>query len=106
MLFVIIYFIAINYLILTILAFRNCCKLEIAFKYQTRLSDFSDLKTLYPRFLYLELFISFIIVSASSPVMVRVSGTSGERIGVSPLTGKNVKPINNNAVGDHLLHCN
>ena len=27
-------------------------------------------------------------------------------IGVSPLTGKKVKPSNNNAICDHLLHCN
>ena len=31
---------------------------------------------------------------------------SGEHIGVSPLTGKKVKPINNSTVHDHLLHCN
>ena len=27
-------------------------------------------------------------------------------MGVSPLTVKKVKPINNNSVCDHLLHCN
>ena len=27
-------------------------------------------------------------------------------IGVSPLTGKKVKPSNNSAICDHLLHCN
>ena len=31
---------------------------------------------------------------------------SGEYIGVSPLTGKKVKPINNSSVCDHLLHSN
>ena len=31
---------------------------------------------------------------------------SGEHIGVSPLTGKNVKLSNNSAICDHLLHCN
>ena len=30
---------------------------------------------------------------------------SGEHIGVSPLTDKKVKPSNNSAVCDHLLHC-
>ena len=30
---------------------------------------------------------------------------SGEHIGVSPLTGKKVKPSNNSAICDHLLHC-
>ena len=31
---------------------------------------------------------------------------SGEQIGVSPLTGKKVKPTNNGAICDHLLRCN
>ena len=31
---------------------------------------------------------------------------SGEHIDVSPLTGKKVKPSNNSAICDHLLHCN
>ena len=31
---------------------------------------------------------------------------SGEHIGVSPLTGKKVKPSNNSAICDHLLHWN
>ena len=31
---------------------------------------------------------------------------SGEHIGVSPLTRKKVKPSNNSAICDHLLHCN
>ena len=32
--------------------------------------------------------------------------TSGEHIGVSPLTGKNVQPSNNSAICDRLLPCN
>ena len=31
---------------------------------------------------------------------------SGEHIGVSPLTGKKVKPSKNSAICDHLLRCN
>ena len=31
---------------------------------------------------------------------------SGEHIDVSRLTGKKVKPSNNSAICDHLLHCN
>ena len=31
---------------------------------------------------------------------------SGEQIGVSPLTGKKVKPSNNSAICDHLVYCN
>ena len=49
------------------------------------------------------------MVSVVSPIMVKVSDTdirSGEHIGVSPLTGEKVKPSNNSAICDHLLHCN
>ena len=47
------------------------------------------------------------MISAMSPNMARVSDIrSGEHIGVSPLTGKKVKPINIGFVCDHLLHCN
>ena len=56
--------------------------------------------------LYLVLFINFIVVSAMSSIMEKVSETSGEHIGVSPLTGKKVKPSNNSAICHHLLHCN
>ena len=31
---------------------------------------------------------------------------SGDHMDVSPLTGKMVKPSNNSAACDHLLHCN
>ena len=31
---------------------------------------------------------------------------SREHIGVLPLTGRKVKPSNNSAICDHLLHCN
>ena len=47
------------------------------------------------------------MISAMSPNMARVSDIrSGEHIGVSPLTGKKVKPINIGFVCDYLLHCN
>ena len=53
----------------------NCCKLEIAFTCQTNFQILSDLKTLYPKVLYLELFINFSVASAMSPIMARVSDT-------------------------------
>ena len=31
---------------------------------------------------------------------------SGEHIGISPLTFKNVKPLKESAIRDHLLNCN
>ena len=55
----------------------------------------------------LVLFINFSVVCAISALKVKVSDiTSGEHIGVSPLTGKKVKPSNNSAICGHLLHCN
>ena len=77
---------------------------------KTNFSIHSDLKTLYQKILYQELFINFSVVSAISPIMVGIRHLSdirsGEYIGVSPLTGKKVKPINNSSVCDHLLHSN
>ena len=77
---------------------------------KTNFSIHSDLKTLYQKILYQELFINFSVVSAISPIMVSIRHLSdirsGEYIGVSPLTGKKVKPINNSSVCDHLLHSN
>ena len=53
----------------------NCCKLEIAFISQTKLSNSFDLNTLYTKILYLELFINSSVASAMSPIMVRASDT-------------------------------
>ena len=54
----------------------NCCRLEIVFKCQTRLSNSIRYKDPIPKkTLYLVLFISFIVVSAMSPIMVKVSDT-------------------------------
>ena len=58
----------------------NCCKIEIVFQCQTRFSILSVTKTLYPKTLYpktlyLVLLINFSVVSAMSPIMVKVSDT-------------------------------
>ena len=53
----------------------NCCKLEIVFKCQTRLSNSFCYKDLIPRSIHLVLFINFNVVSATSPIMVKVSDT-------------------------------
>ena len=71
----------------------------------------SDLRTLYPKILYLELFINLSVVSAMKSIIERVSIRhlgirSWEHIGVSPFTGKKVKPTSNSSARDHLLHCN
>ena len=51
----------------------NCCKLEIVFKTKQGFPILPVTKTLYPKTLYLVLFISFSVVSAMSPIMVKVS---------------------------------
>ena len=65
----------------------------------------SHLKILYQKILYLELFINFRVVYYGESIR-HLDIRSGEHIGVSPFTGKKVKPIKNSAVRDHLLHCN
>ena len=52
----------------------DCCKLKFAF-IKPSFPILSDLKTLYPNILYLELFINFSVVSATSPLMATVSDT-------------------------------
>ena len=81
----------------------------------------SGTKTLYPKTLYLVLFIMWSIMCVVYNVVFQcglcnesyygesirhLDIRSGEHIGVSPLTGKKVKPSNNSAICDHLLHCN
>ena len=46
----------------------NCCKLEILLNVKPSFSILSDLKTLYPKILYLKLFINFSVASAVSPI--------------------------------------
>ena len=46
------------------------------------------------------------VVGGLSVVGGFVIRRSGEHIGVSPLTGKKSKPVNNSAPCDHLIHCN
>ena len=50
----------------------NCCKLE---NVKPSFPILSDVKTLYLKILYLELFINFGVASAMSPIMARVSDT-------------------------------
>ena len=52
----------------------NCCKLEIAFKFQTKLSISSQFKDHIPKDLIYGVVYKFSVVSAMRSVMVRVSG--------------------------------
>ena len=86
------------------------CKIGIAFKCQTKLSNsfrFKDLipKDLISRFIY-KFQCGLCNESYYGQSIRHLVIRSGKHIGVSPLAGKKVKPINNSAVRDHLPHCN
>ena len=88
----------------------NCCKLEIVFKCQARLSNSLRYKDRIPKDLISGVVYKFQCglcnESYYGESIRHLDIRSGEHIGVSPLTGKKVKPSNNNAICDHLLHCN
>ena len=87
----------------------NCCKLEIVFKCQTRLSisfRYKDpiLKDLISGVIY-KFHCGLCNESYYGESTKHLDIRSGEHIGMSPLTGKKAKPSNNSAIFDHLLHC-
>ena len=88
----------------------NCCKLEIVFKCQTKLSNSFRFEDPIPKDLISGVVYKFQCglcnESYYGESIRHLDVRSGEHIGVSPLTGKKVKPVNNSAVRDHLLHCN
>ena len=88
----------------------NCCKLEIVFKCQARLSNSFRYKDPIPKDLISGVVYKFLCGLCNESYyggsIRHLDIRSGEHIGVSPLTGKKVKPSNNSAICDHLLHCN
>ena len=88
----------------------NCCKLEIGFKCQSKLSNSFQFKDPISKDLTSGVDCKFQCglcdESYYGESIRHLDIRSGEHIGVSLLTGKKVKPINNSAVRDHLLHCN
>ena len=84
----------------------NCCKLEIIFKCQTRLSNSFFYKDPIPKDLISGVVYKFQCglcnESYYSESIRHLDIRSGEHIGVSPITGKKVKPSNNSAICDHL----
>ena len=88
----------------------NCCKLEIAFKYQTKLFNSFQFKDPIPKDfmsgVVYKFQCGFCNESYYGESIRHLDTRSGQHIGMSPLTGKKIKPINNSAVRDHLLHCN
>ena len=87
----------------------NCCKLEIVFKCQTRLSNSFRYKDHIPKDLITSAVYKFQCglcnESYYGESIRHLDIRSGEHVGVSPLTGKKVKPSNSSAICDHLLHC-
>ena len=88
----------------------NCCKLEIVFKCQTRLSNSFRYKDPRNKDLISAVVYKFqcgLCNESYYGESIRLLDIkSGEHIGVSLLTGKKIKPSNNSAVCDHLLNCN
>ena len=88
----------------------NCCKLKIVFKCQARLSNSFRYKDPIPKDLISGVVYKFQCGVCNESYYVEsirhLDIRSGEHIGVSPLTGKKVKPSNNSAICDYLLHCN
>ena len=88
----------------------NCCKLEIVFKCQARFSNSFRCKDPIPKDLISGVVYKFQCGLCNESYygerIRHLDIRSGEYIGVSPLTGKKVKPSNNSAICDHLLHCN
>ena len=87
-----------------------CCKLEIVFKCQTKLSNSFWFKYPIPKDL-----VSGVVYKSQCGLwnesyyeqsVRHLDIRSGEHKDVSPLAGKKVKPIKNSAVHDHRLHCN
>ena len=88
----------------------NCCKLEIAFKCQTKLPNFFRFEDPIPKDLISEVVYKFQCGLCNESYYVEslrhLDISFGEHIIVSPLTGKKVKPTNNSAVHNHSPHCN
>ena len=87
-----------------------CCKLEITFKWKTRLSSSSWYNDPTPKYIISGVVYKFQCglcnESCYGKSIKHLDLRSEEHIGVSPLTWNKVEPINNCDVRDHLLHCN
>ena len=88
----------------------KCCKLKIVFKCQTRLSNSFHYNDPIPKDLMSGVVYKFQCglcnESYYGESIRHLDIRSGEHIGVSSLTRKKVKPSNNSAICEHLLHCN
>ena len=88
----------------------NCCKLEIVFKCQTRLSNSFRYKEPIPKVIVFG--VAYKIQCGLSNKSYYGEGirhlgiASREHIGGLRLTGKKLKPSNNNSICDNLIYCN
>ena len=78
---------------------------EIVFKCQARLSNSFGNKDPIPKDIISVVVYKFQCGLCNESYYGESIGP-GEHIGVSPLTGKKVKPLKNSAFCDHLPHCN
>ena len=87
----------------------NCCKLQIVFKNKTRLGNNFHFKDQIPKDLTSGVVYKFQCglcnESYYDECMRHLNVRTGEHIGISPLTKRQVKP-NNGSLADHLLLCN
>ena len=87
----------------------NCCKLQIVFKNKTTLGNKFHFKDQIPKDLTSVVLYKFQCGLCSESYygeyMRHLNIRIGEHIGISPLTGKQVKP-KNSSVADYLLLCN
>ena len=87
----------------------GCCKIQIVFKSQRNLSNVFRFKVRLPYELTSRVFYKFQCGKCNSSYIgeadrhLKVS--SGEHIGISPLTFNKVKPSAESSVRDHLLFC-
>lgn len=90
---------------------KGCCscKLQIAFNCQTTLSNFYLIKRHYNRISISgngsKFQCGLCIESCYDKSMRQLDIRSGEHIGMSPLFGRKVKPVNGSAIFDHLFLC-
>ena len=87
----------------------NCCKVQIVFKSQRRLSSQFRFKEPLPYDLMSKVVYKYTCGTCNSSYYGETDRNlklrAGENIGLSPLTFKKCKPAKESAVRDHLLFC-
>ena len=88
----------------------NCCKLQIVFKSQRKLANVFRFKDCLPFDLVSGVIYKYTCGRCNSfyygETDRHLKIISGEHVGISPLTFRKVKPLEESAIRDHLLNCN